>query len=843
MDFIDTLLNQMSSTFNREGAIPIQAEISMDETFKWRALKNNQFASRSKKVRFSKNRLKEKEKIDQSNNYSENTTHSCSTINGLNQNDSIEIEIENDISRAEIQEIVAITQGIFSVTECLNNQSTDIERLSGNIDMIDKSECNLPSLSSSTSSYSIRDKISRSSRASNNVNTIKKSLEKPEINKEISQTRNDLSRIEKIQPLSEQVSSGINSIFVQMSYTFNGSISNKLSRIEENSIDSNKVHEPNETHLQTKDYIEPAPRGLNSEVSSQLQENLRRSGRLKRDQTSTLDYHDAKIIVQTIDEPTTGDTDFIRISSDITPKFTRSVLPKQTNKSLNSNTNHATEKKLRRNRHNRYKYLDHRKKDCNAIKKLNQLRVPQKICSKQSKGKICALSKKATVLHRQSSYLNNSNKHSIKQKSAASGNYYRRSERKSNVLSIDSMLLKSETQKNNSVKPLRRLLNVENNMKHDLLEHKGRLSRPIKLSAKILANAELRHGFELQNTLRLSINTEMKGKTNPKKCTTTLLPDSSKKQNLIAEKRRLSITRSDINKSFDLSDFLDEIKRQNLGNKRSPENRKLNKKQQKRLLKLKEMHFKMLGLRKINVVSKQQYNNSSVIEDLHNVTVEVNTVNNLPDFTNKQKQNENRCSSIHTDDEAASSETVNRDDSDEVKIIYNDSLANLHTLSDSNAPQAIYGMDSTLFINQPRCICYCQKRTRYFTTKATNRMMCTATDDINGESFGCTAQLEGDLQNFLRVNNKTSYQLLCHTHRNRLRHHGCCPVCGIFCTKGVFVMCGYRHIFHQRCAESRNTDTENSSNGNTNDLFLKCPHCGTENATHKFTIKPKQVAP
>uniref|UniRef100_A0A182QQP9 Histone-lysine N-methyltransferase n=1 Tax=Anopheles farauti TaxID=69004 RepID=A0A182QQP9_9DIPT len=48
MDFIGDLLNQMSSAFNQETAIPKKEEISMDETLKWRALKNNQFASRTR---------------------------------------------------------------------------------------------------------------------------------------------------------------------------------------------------------------------------------------------------------------------------------------------------------------------------------------------------------------------------------------------------------------------------------------------------------------------------------------------------------------------------------------------------------------------------------------------------------------------------------------------------------------------------------------------------------------------------------------------------------------------------------------------------------------------------
>ncbi|XP_055550522.1 uncharacterized protein LOC129733013 [Wyeomyia smithii] len=840
MDFIDTLLNQMSSTFNREGSIPIQAEISMDETFKWRALKNNQFASRSKKVRFSKSRLKDKEKIIEKNDYSDSSIqakHSC-TINGLNSNDGIEIEIENDISRAEIREIVAITQGFFSVSEDLKTQPTDDVEISEGIGMFSKNkESNIESIPSSIGFSSNTEELLPTPLDSDINQTKPSENDKNEMISEFGHIKTNILETEKNQQIGDQESSDTTSIFVQMSYAFNGSISAKSGCVERNSIDLGEIETPSQLIELSKPTRSYNSNGLSK---SDLQDNLRRSGRLKREKTlvrgAMVTSRKNETSTQTLNSPILSEENHltVRKSSNPTPKPTRNPANKDIDKKIS--TKDVNEKILPKNRPNRCGNRKFGKRDLIALRRFNQSRVPSKIRVKHNKEKIVhAISKKSIIIQKQSSPSNDLKKHSVK-KSASTVKHKKEFERKPETMPFECKLLKPETQ-NIDMKPLRRLLNIENNSKQDLSEHKGRLSRPIKLSAKILANAELRHGFELQNSLRLSINAEIENKTSHKNLSSNSLPDIATKLNRTVEKRtRLpAIKYSSINKSLNLTDFLNEIKRQNLGNNRSPENRKLTKKQQKRLLKLKEIHFKMLGLRK-NSVKCEQSSNSSVIGDINNTTTEIKIKDSISTVSNTQDVF--RVSPRQSTKETFLRGPCQDDNMSHSKLSNNDCLERAQPLTDSSPYREVHGTESASSTNQTECNCYCQKRTRYFITKARNRMMCTATDDVNGETIGCTEELEGELQNFLRVNKKISYQLLCHIHRKRLRHHGCCPVCGIFCTKGVFVLCIHKHLFHRSCAEKLIMNIECISNGTNAQQVLSCPHCGTKNVAHNYIVEP-----
>uniref|UniRef100_A0A8D8J8Z5 (northern house mosquito) hypothetical protein n=1 Tax=Culex pipiens TaxID=7175 RepID=A0A8D8J8Z5_CULPI len=100
MDFIENLLSHMSSTFNRESILPKQEEIAEDETFKWRALKNNQFASRSKNSQPKHSNI---------NISSAPFAEDISASNTNFERSEVVIEIANGISNAEIKEAL-ITQ-------------------------------------------------------------------------------------------------------------------------------------------------------------------------------------------------------------------------------------------------------------------------------------------------------------------------------------------------------------------------------------------------------------------------------------------------------------------------------------------------------------------------------------------------------------------------------------------------------------------------------------------------------------------------------------------------------------------------------------------------------------
>lgn len=158
-----------------------------------------------------------------------------------------------------------------------------------------------------------------------------------------------------------------------------------------------------------------------------------------------------------------------------------------------------------------------------------------------------------------------------------------------------------------------------------------------------MANEELRQGFEIQNNARLSLSSEHLDnelERSPKQKTPPSTPPSQEQakpetsaiQNGIEKvaNRRKSNTppkRQSSNSNDtpavevvrparpicpDPEKFLNEIKMAKINSHRSPElDKKLNVKQKKRLIKLKERHFHKLGLQR---VSKSQANKDSSSE-------------------------------------------------------------------------------------------------------------------------------------------------------------------------------------------------------------------------------------
>lgn len=162
-----------------------------------------------------------------------------------------------------------------------------------------------------------------------------------------------------------------------------------------------------------------------------------------------------------------------------------------------------------------------------------------------------------------------------------------------------------------------------------------RLSRRIKPTAKILANEELRQGFELQNNARLSLsneNLDMDVDRSPRQgmhsrrnstsrgdtetATAVSLNGSDREEQKTAqlhsgaytsalatttqpEMIAIEMLRPHKRPCPDPEKFLNEIKMARINLHRSPEdNKKLNVKQKKRLSKMKEKHFQRLGLQK-----------------------------------------------------------------------------------------------------------------------------------------------------------------------------------------------------------------------------------------------------
>ena len=139
--------------------------------------------------------------------------------------------------------------------------------------------------------------------------------------------------------------------------------------------------------------------------------------------------------------------------------------------------------------------------------------------------------------------------------------------------------------------------------------------RRIKPTAKILANEELRQGFEVQNCKRLSVSNENlidsyeRSPTSNRHLNHELMPDKQTEplHNRSSSKEQIHTANLILEHMYspkkppcrDPQDFLNEIKSFKIGPKRLPEeNKKLSKRQQKKLYKLKVEHFSMLGLRR-----------------------------------------------------------------------------------------------------------------------------------------------------------------------------------------------------------------------------------------------------
>uniref|UniRef100_A0A182K1U8 Histone-lysine N-methyltransferase n=1 Tax=Anopheles christyi TaxID=43041 RepID=A0A182K1U8_9DIPT len=144
-------------------------------------------------------------------------------------------------------------------------------------------------------------------------------------------------------------------------------------------------------------------------------------------------------------------------------------------------------------------------------------------------------------------------------------------------------------------------------------------------------------------------------------------------------------------------------------------------------------------------------------------------------------------------------------------------------------------------------ICHCRQKSDIFVAKTVGNGYCTAVDDIDGQQIGCCNELSNDLLNMLRPSARVSFQLLCNMHRKRLEDHGCCAICGWFCTQGNFAMCKNAHLFHPNCADkyTLNTPYNPARPGDhaAPTLVLKCPHCSQECPNGEIEVNIQLTSP
>lgn len=618
MNFIENVLSHMSSTFNRESILPKQAEIAEDETFKWRALKNNQFASRSKHSQT---------KSFNKNIPSVTLAGSITTSNTANE---IVIEIANGISNAEIQ-------------EALNHQSSSVE-------------CQIFNATDNRSELRIHKDDTCDKDDGHN---------------------GEIIRMHDVK--AETVSTS--NLFKHMSSTFNSTGEISIKNITELS---------GAVEMQSYENSGMINGTIINTVKDKLK-TVRRSNRLKQDHSKN-DCSDQREPRSTkCSQDDVNNLNSVSQDKDITTMETKLGDLKTLSIACTNTEVSACNESANLKMH--------------KMSKLKKKKL-KKLASTCSLSQLTAITTKARVSKSQNSShtkhlnierrLTTSKQHNYKLMSSAKDGPVKRN----NDCSLN---LYSKTE--------------------NMCRLRGRLSRPIKLSAKILANKKLRHGFELQNSARLGCYSKEKVHSE----------HSPESKILLQTGHQTSVPHLKFSPSKkvdpEIKQFICEIKRLHLVNNKSPDiNRNLSKTQLQQLMILKETHLRSLGL-----LSTQTYL--------------------------KSKENPQKGQNVI---------------SNSVKIICSDAKNCNNQHKDEN----LIPYSKT----KPFEKCLCEKRFPYFTT-VHNNLQCTAIDDINGQLIMCGNKLKGKAQHFLRPGMRSSYQLLCVMHYKRFRRHGCCSQCGIYCSQ------------------------------------------------------------
>lgn len=436
-------------------------------------------------------------------------------------------------------------------------------------------------------------------------------------------------------------------------------------------------------------------------------------------------------------------------------------------------------------------------------------------------------------------------------------------------------------------------------------ENNQRPLRRIKPTPKILASDELREGFVQQHCARLSVvavddlkhdpSNDESGKNDTKSKT---LDDSDKRltrdkkrreisnntkvnlsektppvltapENLDSKKashvvtvsvsdnktikRSLSFSESLRNASRrpcpDPGDFLRDIKNSKLNIHRSPELSKLNKKQLKKLQKVKEKHFQSLGLQKVKrpTDSDTEDNSDENEEFLPKRRVEnvgrSGVTLRLRTFRKESKDGTNRNGDQPIQKKRPREITVTSNESP-VPVKKPNTTTTVANIDLTNELQVVPAGPSTAVIDVDNLhlICYCAQPSKYFLQRTAAISHCCAIDEIEGQKIGCTNEVHGDLLQLLRPSVRTSYMVLCDSHKKRLISHNCCAGCGIFLTQGIFSLCPEKHFFHRDCTMKFILNAPydpNSPDFQGPTLAFKCPHCGTDTPDNSFRVTMK----
>lgn len=388
-----------------------------------------------------------------------------------------------------------------------------------------------------------------------------------------------------------------------------------------------------------------------------------------------------------------------------------------------------------------------------------------------------------------------------------------------------------------------------------------RSQRRIKPTAKILENEELRQGFEVTNCKRLSLSNEnlmmdyersppaasRSGNESSNNRSPNVSSPESKSTSIDIPAQAAEILKNSGKKPCrDPQEFLNEIKSFKIGTNRSPEdNKKLTKSQHRRLLKQKEKHLGMLGLRPKNDYSSSS--DESDTEEFNPTTSNRSTSSHRPTITLRLRNQHKNMADNQKHPQLRKREHVDSMHGEKrMKLSTTEKIPMLDSSDDDDCIVIESRNESGKENSNINLVCSCHQKTKYYMRQGQNqslsvngKVFCCAIDEIEKRKIGCTNELTEPLISLFRPSVKVSYMVLCPSHKKRLSSHNCCSGCGLFCTQGTFVICDNKHFFHRNCATKYilNTPYEpNNPNYTGPTLLLKCPHCGIDAPEYDYRV-------
>lgn len=318
-----------------------------------------------------------------------------------------------------------------------------------------------------------------------------------------------------------------------------------------------------------------------------------------------------------------------------------------------------------------------------------------------------------------------------------------------------------------------------------------RSQRRIRPTTKILENNELRYEFETKNIVRMTAQNWESQDLNDTTPTHQIVSGTSgskqkseKSENSNDSHNRPSGSSAIKKKLFtksrkevveqprmpcpDIEKFLHEIKTSKWHLNRLPEEKKLSKKQQRKLAKQKEKHFEKLGLRRNE--SEELSDNDSLSDNEEfvpttrvqvgkpSVTLRVRKESTPPQpqvTTTTMQPNPKAPISTSTSrrtqrQKQQASEKAVEIDPKQLRSL-NASVAAQSSVSATKATAASLSSSSTQAKNSnSNLICLCTASSKYYTPKTPETQYCCAIDNIDDLKVGCSNQLTGEILNLFR---------------------------------------------------------------------------------------------